>query len=293
MDPETATTMRAARCYGVKDIRLEQVPVPEVGAGECLVEVEWCGICGSDLHVYLEGSMMAAAVGGTGLILGHEFCGRVKTVPEGSRLQVGQAVMVDPHYFCQRCPSCAAGNDHLCRELAFLGGGVKGGGGLSEFVAVKEAHCLPLPDQVSLEFAAVIEPLVVAHHAAKAAGLGLRGKNVLVVGGGPIGLAMVSVLRAQGVSKILLSEPTSTRMQQAKDLVDRVINPIAEKVGEVCRELTDGLGVDVAFDCAGVQPGLEAAVDALKHGGSIVNLAVWEKPVCRDAVACSLAPWLT
>ncbi|EXJ59802.1 hypothetical protein A1O7_03949 [Cladophialophora yegresii CBS 114405] len=278
------STMRAARFYGNRDIRVEDVPVPEAGPGECVVEVEWCGICGSDLHEYAAGPVLMSTVDAkTGdpkpLTLGHEFCGRLKSVPEGSKLKVGQAVMVDPHCICRQCLCCTSGNDQMCQKLAFLGGHNERGGGLSEFVAVEEAHCLPLPDTVSLESAAVIEPLVVCHHAAKVAGVNLKGLDVLILGGGPVGSALISILRAHEVGRIFLSEPTAKRKEQNKEVVDRVIDPRSEKVGDVCRELTGGKGVDVVFDCAGVQPGLEAGFDALKHSGTYVNVAVWEKPI--------------
>jgi threonine dehydrogenase-like Zn-dependent dehydrogenase len=213
------------------------------------------------------------------IILGHEFCGRLKSVPEGSNLKVGQAVMVDPHCVCHQCLSCKSGNDHTCQKLAFLGGSNKLGGGLSEFVAVEEAHCLLLPENVSLDYAAVIEPLVVCHHAAKVAGVKLEGLDVLILGGGPVGCALISILKAHKVGRILLSEPTAKRKEQNKDSVDRIIDPRSENVGDICRELTGGKGVDVVFDCAGVQPGLDAGFDALKRGGTFVNVAVWEKPV--------------
>ena len=213
------------------------------------------------------------------ITLGHEFCGRLKSVPDGSKLKVGQAVMVDPHCICRQCLCCTSGNDQSCAKLAFLGGSSKLGGGLSEFVAVEEEHCLPLPENVRLEDAAVIEPLVVCHHAAKAAGIKLQGLKVLILGGGPVGSALIPILRAQEVDKIFLSEPTTKRKEQNEEVVDRTIDPKTEKVGDVCRELTNGKGVDVVFDCAGVQPGLEAGFDALKHAGVFVNVAVWEKPV--------------
>ena len=213
------------------------------------------------------------------ITLGHEFCGRLKSVPNGSKLKVGQAVMIDPHCICRECLCCTSGNDHMCQKLAFVGGHNKLGGGLSEFVAVEEGHCLPLPDNVSLEYAAVIEPLVVCHHAAKAAGMKLDGLDVLILGGGPVGAALISILRAHNVGKIFLSEPTAKRREQAKHAVQRAIDPRSEKVGEICFELTGGKGVDVVFDCAGVQVALEAGFDALKHAGTFVNIAVWEKPV--------------
>jgi threonine dehydrogenase-like Zn-dependent dehydrogenase len=213
------------------------------------------------------------------IIMGHEFCGRLKTVPAGSTLKVGQAVMVDPHCICHECICCKAGNDHMCQNLTFLGGNRVLGGGLSEFVAVKEAHCLALPDNVSLEYAAVIEPLVVCHHAAKVAGVSLEGLNVLILGGGPVGAALISILRAHKVGQIFLSEPTAKRREQNRSAVDKAIDPRSEKVGDICRELTGGTGVDVVFDCAGVQVALEAGFDAIKHAGIFVNIAVWEKPV--------------
>lgn len=216
------------------------------------------------------------------LTLGHEFCGRIKAVPEGdgSRWKVGQAVMVDPHVVCRQCLSCASGNDQMCSTLAFVGiSDSRRGGGLSEYVVVEEDHIHPLPESVSLEYAAVIEPLAVGHHAAKMANTDLKGLDVLIVGGGPVGVGMISVLRAHGVGRLLLSEPTAARWRHAKDVVDRVIDPKTENVGDVCRGLTGGKGVDVVFDCAGVQPGLEAGIDALRNGGTLVNVAIWEQSV--------------
>jgi threonine dehydrogenase-like Zn-dependent dehydrogenase len=211
--------------------------------------------------------------------LGHEFCGTLKSVPEGSKFKVGQQVMVDPHCICRECPTCKSGNDQSCAKLYFLGGSNARFGGLSEYCTVEEQHILPLPENVSLDHAAVIEPLVVCHHAVKSAGTKLEGLNILIVGGGPIGSALVPVIKAHNVGKIFLSEPTKTRRERYKDMVDRVIDPRSEKVGDLCRELTGGKGIDVAFDCAGVQPGLDTAFDALKHAGTWVNVAVWEKPV--------------
>ncbi|EXJ85646.1 hypothetical protein A1O1_06012 [Capronia coronata CBS 617.96] len=285
------STMRAARYHGRRDIRVEDIPIPQPGPGQCLVEVEWCGICGSDLHEYLAGPMTVPTVERpnqqTGdhlpVTLGHEFCGRIKAVGEGAKFQPGQAVMVDAHVGCSSCLACKSGLDHVCDKLTFIGyGGDKLGGGLSEFVAVDQSRLYAIPKNVSLDSAAVIEPLVVGHHAAKVAGTSLEGSDVLIVGGGPIGIAMICVLRAHRVSKILLSEPTAKRWQYAKDVVDRVIDPKTEKVGDICRELTGGKGVDVVFDCAGVQPGLDAGLDALKRGGTWVDLALWEKPLVVD-----------
>ncbi|OQU97386.1 hypothetical protein CLAIMM_03320 [Cladophialophora immunda] len=279
--------MRAARYHGRRDVRIESIPVPEPGPGECLIEVEWCGICGTDLHEYLAGPFGIPTkdrpdplTGGTmPVTIGHEFCGRVKTAPPGSNLKEGQPVMVDPHVQCRKCLSCTSGYDHLCDKLAFIGNnGGSCGGGLAEFVTVNSDHVHPLPENVSLDFAALIEPLVVGYHATQQAGVGLEGKSILILGAGPIGIALISNLRACGVKQILLSEPTAKRSLTAKDLVERIIDPRSENVGDVCRQRTDNKGVDVVFDCAGVQVAMDAGLDALSFKGTYVNIAQWEKP---------------
>lgn len=157
-----------------------------------------------------------------------------------------------------------------------------GGGGLSEFVAVDEDMLHPLPDNVSVEYAAIIEPLAVAYHAIKTTPV-LEGLDILILGGGPIGLAIALVLQAENVKSISISEPTAARKVQAKDVADRVIDPKSEKVGDVIREATGGKGADIVFDCAGVAAGLDAAFDAVVHGGTYINVAIWEKPVSGES----------
>ncbi|KAK5001252.1 hypothetical protein LTR66_000028 [Elasticomyces elasticus] len=114
-------------------------------------------------------------------------------------------------------------------------------------------------------------------HAAKISSINdWRDKSALVVGGGPIGLAMILILRSLGAPKIYVSEPSETRQKQASNLADRVIDPTKEKVGDVVRDLTDGVGADVAFDCAGVKPAMWDGMDALRRAGVYVNIAIWE-----------------
>ena len=171
--------------------------------------------------------------------------------------------------------------DHLCPNLAFLGASSLGGGGLSEFAAVDEEYLHELPPNVQLENAAVIEPLVVASHVVNLVGRSLSGLDILIVGGGPIGIALACLLKSQGAGFIILSEPATRRRDQAIDLqlMQKVVDPSAENIGEVCRQVTGGKGVDVVFDCAGIQAALESALDAIAYGGTYVNVAMWEKPV--------------
>jgi threonine dehydrogenase-like Zn-dependent dehydrogenase len=187
--------------------------------------------------------------------------------------------MVDPRHYCRSCRNCDAKFTNACAKWGFVGLS-GGGGGLSETVAIHHEQLYPIPESV-LENAALIEPLAVAWHAVKASQIpDFKELNVLILGGGPVGIALIYVLRYCGAKMIAVSEPTKTRRAQNEKLADIVINPTDEKVGDKCRSLTDGNGVDVVFDAAGVPAGLEAGMDAVRHRGMYVNVAGWEKPVC-------------
>jgi threonine dehydrogenase-like Zn-dependent dehydrogenase len=212
------------------------------------------------------------------LTMGHEFAGRIVSAPPGTSLNKGQAVMVDPRIYCKQCAQCSDGNTHGCTTLGFKG--LHSGGGFSEFVAVDAKLCYPLPGEVDLSLAALIEPLAVAWHAVAFCDISdWANKSSLIIGGGPIGIACAIVLRARGCKQILISEPTSTRAEQNKQVSDAVFNPIHDNIGEKCREMTNGEGVDVAFDCAGIQKGFDAGMDALKYRGLYMNVAAWGTPV--------------
>lgn len=213
--------------------------------------------------------------------MGHEFCGRISQTPSNpnSRFKKGQAVMIDPRYYCSTCFRCTTGNDNACINWGFVGLS-GGGGGLSEFVAVSESFCHLLPDDADLSIAALIEPMAVAYHAVKRTGIeDFEKVSALVLGGGPIGMAVAVVLRSKGAKKIFVSEPTTKRQGHCRELVQVVLDPTKEKVGDRCRELTDGLGVDVVFDCAGIAPAMKDGMDAMKYGGLYLNVAGWMTPV--------------
>ncbi|KPI44391.1 Cutinase transcription factor 1 beta [Cyphellophora attinorum] len=155
------------------------------------------------------------------------------------------------------------------------------GGGLSEYVAVDANMVYRLPDTIHLEDAAVIEPLTVAHHSIKTSGADFANEkiSVLISGGGPIGYAMALTLRAHGASMIILSEPTLKRRTYAEDIVDVIVDPLTENVGDKCRQATEGAGVDIVFDCAGSKRASDDAFDAIKIGGRFVNVAMWSSSV--------------
>ena len=137
-----------------------------------------------------------------------------------------------------------------------------------------------LPSEISLEFAAVIEPLSIVWHAIKVSGIEeWSGKSVLVLVGGPIGFALLLCLRAIGVTNVIVSEPTETRRKQVADFALKVLNPISNDIEKECKAATENEGVDVVFDCAGVQVALDAGFKAIAHEGLYVMVAVWERPM--------------
>jgi threonine dehydrogenase-like Zn-dependent dehydrogenase len=287
---EKPSTMKAARFHGTRDIRIEQIPVPTTTSSHALVDVEWCGICGTDLHEYLAGPVLISprdephALTGAHMpvTMGHEFCGRVRQLPNGyhGSLTVGQSVMVDPRIPCRSCKTCKDISTNFCPRIGFLG--LNGqGGGLSETVAVDVKMCYALPEDADLGLAALIEPLSVARHAVRVSGLtDFSNTRVLILGGGPIGQAVALTLKIKGRLQVIVSEPAGLRREQIKHLSDAVIDPITQDIVAECQFLTFESGIDLVFDCAGAPSAMNAAFDALKVRGIYVNVAVaWESPV--------------
>ena len=213
------------------------------------------------------------------IIFGHEFCGIVKQVPEGSKLRVGQAVMVDPRLYCGSCKRCQLPATSACYQWG-VRGFHGGGGGLSETVAIGESMLYVLPESVDLSVAALIEPLAIGTHAAKASGISdFSSCSVLILGGGPVGLTLTMVLRSYSTKAIYVSEPTERRRRQNIQLADAVFNPVEENMVDKCKEMTGGEGVDLVFDCAGVERAMKDGFAALKYRGTYINIAGWVGPV--------------
>lgn len=288
--------MRAARFHGPLNILIENIPVPPPPQShEVTISPLWGGICGTDLHEYTSGPISTPGKGRphplTGeqnpVTLGHEFCGQISVLPEGysGPLNVGMNVMVDPRVFCGKCTPCRTGADHVCKTYGFVGLS-GGGGGFSEKVNVAQSMCHELPENVNVDVAVLIEPLAVGRHALTASGIaGSEWANfdVLVLGGGPIGLSVMYNLRALGVKRVFVSEPTRKRREMVVNLglaqTEDVLDPLMQDVPNVIRERTADEGADVVFDCAGVQVAMEAGIDTVKRRGVHVNVAGWDKPV--------------
>ncbi|PTL71514.1 2,3-butanediol dehydrogenase [Rathayibacter caricis DSM 15933] len=274
--------MRAARFHGPHDIRIDDVPEPELRPGAVAIDVAWCGICGTDLHEYLEGPIFIPPAGHphpltheqVPVTMGHEFSGTITALGDGvTDLEVGANVVVEPYSVCGHCAPCLAGHYNLCTSMGFIGL-AGGGGGLSEKVVVDRRWVQPIGG-IPLDQAALIEPLAVGHHAFTRSGA-QRGDTALIGGAGPIGLLLAAVLTAEGV-RVIMSEPGAARQAMAREtgVADVVIDPTTEDLLARVHELTDGIGVDVAFECTSVNAVLDQLIDAVKPAGVIVNVSIW------------------
>ncbi|PSL37829.1 (R,R)-butanediol dehydrogenase/meso-butanediol dehydrogenase/diacetyl reductase [Labedella gwakjiensis] len=281
--------MKAARFHARHDIRIEDIPEPELRAGAVAIDVAWCGICGTDLHEYLEGPIFVPAPGHphplsheeAPVTLGHEFSGVISALGDGvTDLTVGESVVVEPYFVCGECAPCLAGNYHLCTRMGFIGLS-GGGGGLSEKIVVDRRWVHPVGD-IPLDQAALIEPLSVGHHAVVRSGA-KAGDVALVGGAGPIGLLTAAVLKAEGCT-VIISEVTEARKEKAVStgVADYVIDPSTEDLQARVLEITNGIGVDVAFECTSVNAVLDALFDAVKPAGVIVNVSIWSTPAQID-----------
>ncbi len=244
--------MKVLRLHAPGEWHLHEEPPPQAGHGEALLRVTAVGVCGSDLLWFHEGSMGEAQLTRP-LVLGHEFSA---VIAEGPRR--GTRVAVDPAIPCHGCTPCLQGRPNLCLRLRFAGHGQEDGA-LREYIAWPEECLFPLPDSLTDAEGALLEPLGVAIHAVDLAHLSI-GARVGVFGCGPIGLLLVQLARLAGADKVFAADPLPHRMQAAQDL------------GAKCWESSQE--VDVAFEAAGEEEAVSAAVSAIRPGGQVVLIGI-------------------
>ena len=271
--------MRTARLHAVGDLRVADEPVPDAAPGMSLVQVTAVGICGSDLHWWDEGAIGDAKLTHP-LVLGHEGAG---VIAEGPR--AGQRVAIDPAIPCQTCRACRDGYRNLCYRLKFSGHGDTDGM-MREFMAWPTTALHPLPDRVSDADGAMLEPLGVAIHSVDLGHLPFGG-TASVIGCGPIGLLLIEVLKVAGASSVLAVEPLAHRREAAERLgADEVADPAA--FDEALRA-----GVDVAFEAAGNNEGVELAMASVRPGGRVVLVGIPGDDVIRFGASLARRKGLT
>ena len=259
----TAAFYRGNRSFAVETRRAS-----DPGPGEVAVRIAYCGICGTDMHVF-HGNMDARV--GQNRVIGHEMSGTVAAVGEGvSGVSVGQKVVVRPLDHCDECPACTAGHRHICHNLKFLG--LDTDGAMQEIWNVP-AHTLhALPDDLRMDHAALIEPVAVACHDVRRSALE-PGEDALVIGGGPIGILCAMVARERG-GRVVLSEVNPNRIEIARNLGFDVVNPTVDDLPALVSERTGKKGADVVFEVSGTQAGVDSMTACAATRARIVMVAI-------------------
>lgn len=263
--------MKAAAYQKQNEVGIIDAPVPKPSAGEVVLKVHNCGICGSDLHAVQLGTLRA------GCIMGHEFCGEIHEVGAGVRgYEVGERVASLPWMTCGECEACARGEGFHCRRSRVLGLGQLPGG-YAEFVTCGERSLLKLPSNVSSREGALVEPLSVGLHGVNRARI-KPGDGCVVMGAGPIGLAALTWCKAKGASPIIVSELAAGRGELALKLgATEVVNPNQRNPADRMRELT-GKSPELVIECIGVKGTIDAAIDIAGTHGRVVVIGACLEP---------------
>ena len=260
--------MKAAVLHQAGDLRLDDVPTPEYGPNDVLVKIKSVGICGSDVHYWRTGAIGDFVVREP-MILGHEVAGVVAEVGANvTSLGVGDRVALEPGVPCRRCEACKTGRYNLCPDVQFFATPPVDGA-LSDYAVSPADFAYKVPDSLSLDAAALIEPLSVGLHACRRGNL-TAGQSVLIAGAGPIGLTSLAAAKASGATEILISDVRPHRLEVAKKMGATHTFDAREDAEAVVKATTNGRGVDLAIECAGAEAAFVSCLKATKSGGTIV-----------------------
>jgi 2-desacetyl-2-hydroxyethyl bacteriochlorophyllide A dehydrogenase len=276
---EGDSNMRQAVMIQPGTIEYRDIPEPEAGPGEVLLRIQRIGVCGSDVHVNHGKHPFTSYP----VVQGHEFSAVVEAVGEGvANIDVGSKATATPQIVCGECGPCRRGDYHICDHLKVQG--FQAPGVAQDLFVTPAEKLVPLPASFSHEQGALVEPVSVAVRATRRAG-DMNGKNVAVLGAGPIGNLTAQMSRARG-AKVLITDLSDFRLEIARECgIEAVSNPGSESLSDASKRVFRGVGFDIAFDCAGAQETIDAAVDAVNKGGTIVAVAVYEdKPRVDMAV---------
>lgn len=276
---ETPESMHAAVLYAAGDLRYEKVPTPQPKPDEVLVRVRMNGLCGSDIHFYERGELGPFRVTQP-YIPGHEACGIViKAASTVEGPTVGQRVAIEPGIPCRRCEFCKRGRYNLCPDVVFMSAPPVNGT-FAEYVALAADFAHPVPDSVSDESAAFIEPVSVGVQACSRAQL-KAGDTIAVLGAGPIGLVTFLVARAYGASEAFAVDLLGNRLKLAESLGATPIDAASADTIAAIEDLTEGRGVDVVFDTSGSAAACRITPYLARRGG-VVTLVGWPETATVD-----------
>jgi len=261
--------MKVLMLKAYNEFAIEQIPVPEYGSNDVLVKVKACSICGSDIH---------GMDGSTGrrippIVMGHEASGVIEKVGENvTAFKPGDRVTFDSTIYCGKCYYCRRGEINLCDHRKVLGVSCeeyKLNGAFAEYVTVPDHILYPIPDNVTFEQAAMVEPLSIAFHAINRSKVTLN-SSAVVVGSGMIGLLIIQLLRIYGCGKIIAVDKVQSKLDLAKKFgANEIIRADQADVPTEVRRITGNRGADIAFEAVGFTPTVKSAVESLKKGGTL------------------------
>lgn len=266
--------MKALVYTGPRTLEVRDIGEPQLGAGDVLVRVEACGVCGSDLHGFLGKSGKRIPP----LVLGHEFCGDLIHIGNSTRFDIGSAAAIYPLLCCRECTYCASGRENLCPSRKVFGLDLHGG--LAEFVAVPEECVFPLPAGMTHIEGALVEPLANALHVVSRIPQ-LRGGTGLIYGAGPIGLLSLFAAKEAGAARLLVVDRNQLRLGRALEFgAERVINASREDPVKAVRDWTaNGYGVDFSVDAVGNDLCRRNAAACTASGGTVVCIGL-DQEIC-------------
>ena len=270
------TLMKALRFHAKRDLRVDDIAAPkQCGPNQVIVKTSWCGICGTDLHEFMAGPIFIPK-DSKGQILGHEFGGELVEVGSGIKdYRVGDRVSIQPLITPKEGYYESRGLNQLSDHLTLVGLSWPWGG-MGEYALVNESNIAKIPESVTDEQAAAVEPAAVTINALDKSGL-RAGDTALVTGGGPIGALAVLSANAAGASKIFVSEPNSVRRKLMEELESctAAYDPVSQDVAALIREQTEGkAGADVAMECSGNDKGLLTCLQSVRRQGTIVQVGL-------------------
>ncbi|MDD5017401.1 MAG: alcohol dehydrogenase catalytic domain-containing protein [Eubacteriales bacterium] len=257
-------------------IEFREIDIPKLNPGEVLVKMKMIGVCGSDIHVYHGKHPFTSYP----VVQGHEISAEVVETMgvDEKEFKTGDKVTVQPQVVCGECYPCKHGDYHICDNLKVMGFQVDGMA--AEYVAVDYKKLIKLPDDMSFEEGALIEPLAVACHALGRSSLEIKDKKIVVIGAGPIGNLVAQTAKAKGALRVIISDVSKERLRLAEECgIDITVNPLEEDLKSVIYKEFGHDGADLILDCAGTQKTVRDIVNIARKGSEIIIVAVFPEEI--------------
>ncbi len=268
--------MKSIQLTGIHEMELIEVPDPTINKpDELLIRVDTVGVCGSDIHYYSTGRIGDQVVRYP-FTVGHECAGIImKTGNEVTRFKSGDRIAIDPSMPCWKCDQCKTSRPHTCRNLKFLGCPGQAEGCLSEYIVMPESSCFKIPDQMTMEEAAIAEPLSIGVYAVRQS-IPLENASAGILGFGPIGFSVLLAAQAAGGQQFFVTDKIDDRLKTARQQgVNYTGNPLKQDIVKEINE-TEQNQLDVVYECCGDQEAIDQAIDILKPGGKLMIIGIPE-----------------